>query len=602
MFGKTFSRALALAMMLVVALTATTIGADGLQADADNFVGTIPGGSNSGNNHSATEAAGTTVAYVFSALINADNNSNNDVFAVAGNTVTVAIARSGDWLASGGTDFANFTAYNVQQTGTIRVTVPCDAVVGTVKTMNVDLDATASNGKPISPNEKSLNFNITASAGSAIDCPVTPPPPANVAPTVDVNIAGDDSVNEGDSSSYSIGASDPDGDTLTYSWSVVSGNATIDGAANTSSVTLDFTDGPSTVNLQVVVGDGQTGHGVTRNLSISEANVAPTATISNDGPKYEGSAVTVTLSSPSDVSAVDTTAGFTYAFACDGSTFAGSSSASTTCTFADEGTGTFTVAGRITDKDGGSNTYTTSVTVWNAAPVVAVPTWQSSTINCGQAATLQNISFTDAGIYDDPWQLDIDWGDNSTDFSTSVNTQLAQSSQSHTYTAPGTYTATVTVTDEDGASGSNSSAANGLTVNQLYTTTFLAPLDGSTPSKLIANTMRKGRVVPIKVTILDNCTGQWVNDPTANVNISVKIATFTTNSTDAVESFSDAGSSSAQTTAMRFNADSTMASGGFWIYNLDTNGLTIGTQYEVRPTVGTAPQVTSNFALLKPTK
>ncbi len=67
------------------------------------------------------------------------------------------------------------------------------------------------------------------------------------------------------------------------------------------------------------------------------------------------------------------------------------------------------------------------------------------------------------------------------------------------------------------------------------------------------------------------------DDPTANVTIDVRTATFRTTSTDAVETFSDAGSSSAQTTAMRFNADSTMASGGFWIYNLDTNGLTIGT-------------------------
>lgn len=268
----------------------------------------------------------------------------------------------------------------------------------------------------------------------------------------------------------------------------------------------------------------------------------------------------------------------------------------------DNGTGSVVV-----QADDGEHAVATDSFDWtalNAAPIVALPAWQNSTINCGQAATLTNISFTDAGVNDNPWSLSINWGDTSTTYSdATVATQGSYANQFHTYTTPGTYTATVTVSDKDGGQGSNSTATNSaLTVNQHYLTSFLAPLDGSTPSKLIANTMKKGRVVPIKVTILDNCTGQWVSDPTTSVNINVKTATFTTNSTDAVETFSDAGSSSAQTTAMRFNADSTMASGGFWMYNLDTNGLQIGTTYEVRPKVGMAAQTTSNFALIKPTK
>jgi hypothetical protein len=603
MFGGTFTRALTVATALSLLMASVALGADGLEADADNFVGTIPGGSNSGNNHSASQAAGTTVAYQFSALIGADNQANNNVFAAAGDKVTVAITRSGDWLASGGTDFTDFTAYDVQQIGTIRITVPCGAAVGTLETMDVDLAATASNGKSLNPDEKSLNFNITSTAGSSTDCPVTPP--ANSAPTVDTTITGDDSVFEGDSLSYSIGATDPDGDTLTYGWSVLSGNATINGAANASSVLVDFTDGPSTVSLQVVVGDGQAGHDVTRTLSIDEANVAPTATLSNNGPKDEGSAVTASFTAPDDVAA--DLGSLHYEFRCDGDTsaltqsYATAGTATTTqCTYADNGS--FSIAGRVIDKDGDSNIYSTAVTVRNAVPVVGVPTWQSTTINCGDSATLKDITFSDAGVNDDPWQLDIDWGDNSTDFSDpSVLTQGAYANQSHTYSTPGTYTATVSVTDKDGDTGSNTSAASGLTVNQFYVTNFLAPLDGSTPSKLVANTMKKGRVVPIKVTILDNCTGQWVNDPTANVTIDVRTATFTPSSTDAVETFSDAGASSAQSTDMRFNADSTMASGGFWIYNLDSNGLTIGTCYKVAPRVGTVLN-TSNFAVLKPTK
>jgi hypothetical protein len=52
---------------------------------------------------------------------------------------------------------------------------------------------------------------------------------------------------------------------------------------------------------------------------------------------------------------------------------------------------------------------------------------------------------------------------------------------------------------------------------------------------------------------------------------------------------------------MRWNADSSIAGGGFWIYNLDTNGLQIETQYEVRAKVGTIV-ANNNSALLSPTK
>jgi hypothetical protein len=113
--------------------------------------------------------------------------------------------------------------------------------------------------------------------------------------------------------------------------------------------------------------------------------------------------------------------------------------------------------------------------------------------------------------------------------------------------------------------------------------------------------MKKGRVVPVKVTIYDDCAQGWVNDPTTNVTVAVTTATFTATSTDAVESFSDAGASSNLSTSFRFNADGSTASGGFWIYNLDTNGFSIGTQYQVAPKVGSV-LANSTYAILKPTK
>ncbi|HVJ99131.1 MAG TPA: hypothetical protein VNC41_20065, partial [Acidimicrobiia bacterium] len=89
---------------------------------------------------------------------------------------------------------------------------------------------------------------------------------ANSAPTVG-SISGAASVNEGSSGTYGVSAVDPDGDTLTYAWSVTAGNATVPGT-NASAVTVAFGDGPSNVTLQVVVNDGQ-GHSVTRTLAIT---------------------------------------------------------------------------------------------------------------------------------------------------------------------------------------------------------------------------------------------------------------------------------------------------------------------------------------------
>ncbi len=231
--------------------------------------------------------------------------------------------------------------------------------------------------------------------------------------------------------------------------------------------------------------------------------------------------------------------------------------------------------------------------VSNANPVVAVPTWASNPINCGASATLNGISFSDAGVIDDPWSLNIDWGDSSTDYTdTNVGTQGSYASQSHTYNTPGSFTATVGVTDKDTGFGSNTSAS--LTVNQVYTVSFLQPLDASTPAKVIGNSVKKGRVVPVKAIITDACTGLPVTS--GNVTIKVSPASFTVNATDAVETFSDAGSSSSGTTGFRYDA-----TGGYWIYNLDTSGFGVGTPQQINVKVGSIVAAT-NYAVITTTK
>src|SRR5207245_2119445 len=190
-------------------------------------------------------------------------------------------------------------------------------------------------------------------------------------------------------------------------------------------------------------------------------NVAPTATLSNNGPVNEASPATVSFSAPFDASSADTSAGFRYAFDCAGGALsatytAAGPSASTTCTYAD-GPSTHTVRARILDKDGGFTDYTSSVTVSNAARVVA-----ARAVNSGQAGgttSFSLVSFSYAGVNDNPWTVDVDWGDGSLHTTFSLATQGAITAASHAYadnsTPPATgYTVAVKVTDKDGGTDS----------------------------------------------------------------------------------------------------------------------------------------------------
>ena len=106
----------------------------------------------------------------------------------------------------------------------------------------------------------------------------------------------------------------------------------------------------------------------TKTFKVNVANVAPTATFSNDGPVNEGSSFKLTLSNADDVSSVDKAAGFTYAFDCgDGSGYgAYGNSAESSCSTNDSGSRS--VKAKVRDKDGGEREYTATVQVNNVAP------------------------------------------------------------------------------------------------------------------------------------------------------------------------------------------------------------------------------------------
>src|SRR5215208_1139622 len=112
--GSKFSL-LFVAFAVMLAIPAVVL-ADALEADADDLVAATP----HGNSVTANQQPGTTVEYNLSAQIKDTGNTSNDVFPAGGtNTVSVNIARVGDWLASpaGAPDKFDFTSYASPQAG-----------------------------------------------------------------------------------------------------------------------------------------------------------------------------------------------------------------------------------------------------------------------------------------------------------------------------------------------------------------------------------------------------------------------------------------------------------------------------------------------------
>jgi VCBS repeat-containing protein len=98
---------------------------------------------------------------------------------------------------------------------------------------------------------------------------------------------------------YSVNANDVDGDTLSYQWTVVSGNGQIIGSSTASSAAVNFPDGPASVTLKVEVSDSNGGTD-SREINVTVKNVNPTigpfTVTGNSGIACIGSNNVVTLS------------------------------------------------------------------------------------------------------------------------------------------------------------------------------------------------------------------------------------------------------------------------------------------------------------------
>jgi len=279
----------------------------------------------------------------------------------------------------------------------------------------------------------------------------------NDAPTI-AN-AGNVSVNEGGTATNTGTVSDPGNDTVTLSANL--GTVT-DNGNGTWSWSFDTTDGPAESQSVIITATDSDGDARETSFIMTVNNVDPVlgalsldqTTINENG--------SVTLSgSVTDVGTLDTqTVVITWG---DGNTTTlqdsdinSDGTFSATHQYLDDPTGTpdtYTINVTATDKDSGTDMASTSVTVNNVAPGVAVTV--DTVLNRRTDATL-NGTITDVGSLDTHVVV-IDWGDNRPN----TTLQGSQINPDGTFTATRSYRTepgrdfmiTVTVTDDDGGVG-----------------------------------------------------------------------------------------------------------------------------------------------------
>ena len=215
----------------------------------------------------------------------------------------------------------------------------------------------------------------------------------NVAPSATLSNSGP--VNEGSTATVSFGSQyDPSSlDTAAEfryafdfnndgTWDV--GDGTYGNSSSDSSVTVlasFLADGPSLVVKGWIIDKDGGYTDYTTTITIN--NVDPIATLTNGGAVNEGSTATVSFGGQYDPSTPDVTAGFHYAFDFDNDgvwdfgdgTYAHSSvtaSMTVPAKYLADGDSTREVKGRILDKDGGFNDYTTSITINNVNPTATL--------------------------------------------------------------------------------------------------------------------------------------------------------------------------------------------------------------------------------------
>ena len=295
-----------------------------------------------------------------------------------------------------------------------------------------------------------LNSDVTilVSDGSAQSTQTFKVTVNNAAPTV--TAAGDQTANEGDTASFSLGSfTDPGPDapwSVTVNWGDGTPDATFtasDAGTLGSQVHTYGDNGSYTVTVTVTDKDGASNAGT---FQVAVANVAPAVTAAGDQTANEGDTASFSLGSFTDPGP-DAPWSVTVNW--------GDGTPDTTFTASDAGTlgsqvhtygdnGSYTVTVTVTDKEGASDTNTFLVAVANVAPALGSITGPVDPQLYTNSVSI-SASFTDPGVMD-THTVSVDWGDGSV---ASGTVSLGSANGSHVYNQAGVFTVTMTVTDKD---------------------------------------------------------------------------------------------------------------------------------------------------------
>eukprot|EP01104_Vermistella_antarctica_P010883 TRINITY_DN2952_c0_g1_i2.p1 TRINITY_DN2952_c0_g1~~TRINITY_DN2952_c0_g1_i2.p1 ORF type:complete len:2699 (+),score=727.24 TRINITY_DN2952_c0_g1_i2:219-8315(+) len=133
--------------------------------------------------------------------------------------------------------------------------------------------------------------------------------------------------------------------------------------------------------------------------------------------------------------------------------------------------GVYTVSLKLSDKDGESDSGTTTITVANSVPILnSLTADPSSSVDEGSSVSIVG-ELTEAGVTD-VITVTADWGDGGATEDTKIGAGVTQFTITHTYLADvGTYTAEVFLTDGDGSvSSSETEAINIINVAPVFGT------------------------------------------------------------------------------------------------------------------------------------
>ncbi len=276
---------------------------------------------------------------------------------------------------------------------------------------------------------------------------------ANVAPTVDAG--ADQAVTVGAPATVTAAAEDPNGDPVTFAWTITSrptGSTAALSATNTASVSIT-PDVAGEYVLQVTVSDGRGGQAsddVRVTATAAGANRAPTA---NAGFDLEGTeTITMTLdgTGSSDPDGDPLTFTWTVVSRPDGSTAQITSASAALASFTPDLEGTYVVQLAVSDGEfTATDTATLTVGPFNHAPVGTLTIDGSAQLLVGTSVTA-TAAFTDAD--GDP--LEFTWTLDAPDGSAATPTVSVDGTQA-TFTAdvPGEYVIAVSVSDGQKSGG-----------------------------------------------------------------------------------------------------------------------------------------------------